>query len=123
VLHARHLPANLGADSTGLDAFIHTADFLAILSACLADFSANLANAMLKMRATELKIGRCQADLGAVHDETEVFCFNVLSTGLEAVVHGGLQADLMATATSLDTGLRGVFSGGVGRVIHGVLLR
>ena len=112
------MPATLGADSTGLDAFIHTADFLAILRAGLADFGADLANAMLKMRATELKIGRCLADLGAVHDETEMFCFNVLSTGLEAVVHGGLQANLMASATSFYTGLRGVFR--VGWLMHGI---
>ncbi len=75
----------------------------------------------MKMRTTELKIGRCLADLGAVNHDTEVFCFNVLSAGLEAVVHGGLQADLMTMATSLYTGLHGLIS--VGWVFHGVLLR
>ena len=75
----------------------------------------------MKMRATELKIGRCLADLRTIHHETEMFCFNVLSAGLEAVVHGGLQADLMAMATSLNTGLHVLFS--VGWVIHGILLR
>jgi len=78
---------------------------------------------MLKLRATELKISRRLADLGAVHHETEVFWFNVLSAGLEAVVHGGLQADLMAIGTRLDTGLHGMFRGGVGWLIHGILLR
>ena len=61
------------------------------------------------------------ADFGAVNHETKVICFNVLSAGLKAVVHGGLQADLMAMATSLYTGLHVVFS--VGWVIHGILLR
>jgi len=75
----------------------------------------------MKMRTTELKIGRCLTDLGAVNHETEVFCFNVLSAGLQAVVHGGLQADLMAMATSLYTGLHGLIS--VGWVIHCALLR
>ena len=115
------MPAALGAFSTGFDAFIHSAEVLAIRRAGLADFGTDLANAMLKRRSAKLKIGRHLADLGAIHDEMEVWCFNVLSAGLKAMVHGGLQADLMATATSLDTGLHGVFSGGVGWVIHGIL--
>jgi hypothetical protein len=115
------LPATFGAVSTGLDALIHTTDLLAICRACLADFGADLAKTMLKMRAAKLKISRRLADLSAVHDETEVFCNNVLAAGLEAVVHGGLQTDLMAVATSLYTGLHGVFS--VGWLIHAVLLR
>lgn len=70
-----------------------------------------------------MKISRRLADLGAAHQETEVFWFNVLSAGLKTVVHGGLQADPMATAARLDTGLQGVFSGGVGWLIHGNILR
>jgi hypothetical protein len=38
------------------------------------------------------------------------------STGYETVVHGGLQADLIAMGTSLYTGLHSVFS--VGWLIH-----
>jgi hypothetical protein len=110
MLSTRHFPATLCAISTCFDAFIHTIEFLAAQRACLTDFGADLANTTMKMRTTELKIGRCLADLGAVHHETEVFCFNVLSAGLEAVVHGGLQADLMAMATSLYTGLHGLIS-------------
>jgi hypothetical protein len=34
-----------------------------------------------------------------------------------------LQADLMAMGTRLDTGLHGVFRGGVGWLIHRILLR
>jgi hypothetical protein len=121
VLSAGHFPATLGAVSTCLDAFIHTADLLAICRAGFADFGADLANTTMKMRATELKIGRCLADFGAVDHETEVICFNMLSAGLKAVVHGGLQADLMAIATSLNTCLHSWFC--VGWVIHGILLR
>jgi hypothetical protein len=120
VLHIRHLPTALGAFSTGFDAFIHSAELLAILRAGLADFGADLAQAMLKLGATELKIGRRLADLGAIHQEPEVWCFNVLSAGLKAMVHGGLQADLMATAACLDTGLQAMFS--VCWLIHGLLL-
>lgn len=121
MLTACHLPATLGAVSTCLNAVIHTADLLAIRSACFANFGANFAKTMLKMRTAELEIGRCLADLGAVHHETEMFCFNVLPASLEAMVHGGLQADLVAMSTSLYTGLHGLFS--VGWMIHGILLR
>jgi len=68
---------------------------------------------MRKLRTAELKIGRRLANLGAVHQEAEVFGFNMFAAGLQAVVHRGCQTDLMAVATSLDTGLRGVFRGGV----------
>ena len=68
----------------------------------------------MEVRATELEIGRCLADLGAVHHQTEVFCFNVFSASLKTMIHGGLQADLMAMATSFYTGLHGLFCVGVG---------
>jgi hypothetical protein len=120
VLRAGHFPATLGTFFTCFDAFTHIADLLAIRCTGLADFGADRAKMMRKLRATELKIGRRLADFGAVDHETEVICFNVLSASLKAVVHGGLQADLMAMATSLYTGLHGVIS--VGWVIHGIIL-
>jgi hypothetical protein len=45
-------------------------------------------------------------------------CFNVFSTGFKAVIHGSLQANLMAMVTSFYTILHGMFS-----VIHRILLR
>ena len=108
MLGAGHFSATLCAISTCLNAFIHAIEFLAAQRACLTDFGANLTNTTMKRRATELKIGRCLADLGAADHETEVFCFNMLSACLEAVIHGRLQADLMAMTTSLYTGLHGL---------------
>ena len=99
----------LSAQSAGLDTIIHIADLLTIHRTGFADFGANLAKTMLEMRATKLEIGRGLAHLGAVHHESEMFCLDVLSYGLKAVVHGSLQADLMAIATSINTGLHGVF--------------
>lgn len=121
VLGTSHFSAALGAFSTCLDAFIHAAEFLAAHSACLADFGADCAKVVRKMRATELEISRCLANFGAAHHQPEVFCFNMLTAGFEAVVHGGLQADLMTMAASLYAGLHGVFS--VCWLIHGILLR
>jgi hypothetical protein len=77
-----HFPATRGAVSTCLDTVIHAADLLAVCRACLANFSADLTKTVLKMRAAELKIGRCLADLGAAHHETEVFRFDMFSAGL-----------------------------------------
>jgi hypothetical protein len=99
VLTTRHFPATFCASSTSLDAFIHTANFLAIHRACAANFSADFTNTTVKRRATELEISRCLADLGTVHHEAKVFYFNMLSTRLKTVVHGGLQADLVAMIT------------------------
>ncbi len=77
-----HLSATLGAFFTCLDAFVHAADLLAILCASLADFGAKFAKPMLKMGTAELEIGRCLAYFGTVHDESEVFWFDVFSTSL-----------------------------------------
>jgi hypothetical protein len=120
VLGTCHFSAALGAGSTCQNAFIHAADLLAISRAGFADFGADFAKTMLKMRAAELEIGRRLANFGAVHHKTEVICFNVLSASFKAVVHGRLQANLMAMTTSFYTGLHGFFS--VGWVIHGILL-
>ena len=74
---------------------------------------------MLKMRAGKLKISRSLADFCAAHHQPQVFGFHMLTASFNAVIHGGLQANLMAGATSIYAGLRGVF--GVGWVMHGIL--
>jgi hypothetical protein len=61
------------------------------------------------------------ANFSAVHHKPEVICFNMISTGIKAVIHSGLQADQMAMGTSIYTGLHGLFS--VGWLIHGILLK
>jgi hypothetical protein len=116
VLHPRHFAATLGAFPARLDTFVHIADLFAILGACVADFGAEPAKTMLKRGAPELKIGRGLADLGAAHQQTEVFRLDVFSARLEAVVHRGLQADLMAMAARIDTGLHRMFR--MGCLIH-----
>ena len=125
MLHSCHLPTTLGAGSAGRDTVIHIADLLAIRRAGFADFGANLAKTMLEMRATQLEISRGLTDFGAVHQESEMFCLDVLASGLKAVVHGGLQTGLMAVATRINTGLHGVFrhfgAFGMGWVVHVIL--
>lgn len=67
-------------------------------------------DAKSERRAAELKVGRGLADLGAAHYQAEVFGFNVLAAGFEAVVHSGLQTDLMAMITGCYAVRHGVFS-------------
>jgi hypothetical protein len=70
-----------------------------------------------------LEIGRSLANFSAAHNQAEVICFNVLTTRFEAVVHAGLQADLVAMAASLNTRQHGILSMfDVGHLIHGILL-
>jgi hypothetical protein len=76
---------------------------------------------MLKVRVAELKIGRCLADLGAIHQKPEMLWFDVFAASLKTVGHGRFQADLMAFAARIDAGLHRVF--GVIWVIHGRLPR
>lgn len=112
VLHTLHFSATLGTCLTGPDTFLHPVKLLTIVRARLANLSAQAAKTMLKGRATKLEISRGLANLRTTDHQTKVIRCNVLSAGLEAVVHGGLQADLMAMAARLDTGLHGLFSVG-----------
>jgi hypothetical protein len=114
----RHLPTTLGTGSTRLDAFIHIANFFAIVSTSLADFRAHFAKTMLKVRVTELKIDGGLTDFGTIHHEAKMRCFNVFPTYFKAVIHSSLQANMMAMVTSFYTILHSVFS-----VIHRILLR
>ena len=58
MLSTLHFPAAFGTFLTWLDAFIHTADLLAIHRTDFADFGANPLYALLEMIDTEKKIGQ-----------------------------------------------------------------
>ncbi|WP_198482300.1 hypothetical protein [Methylotuvimicrobium alcaliphilum] len=121
MLSAYHFPATVGTCLTRFNTFVHIADFLAIGCARFANLGANFVEAMLETRATQLEIRRGLANLGTVHHQTEMFGLDVLSAGFQAMIHSGLQANLMATRTSLYAGLHSGI--GVGRLMHGVLQR
>jgi hypothetical protein len=72
------------------------------------------------MRACELKICRRLTDFGAVHHQSQMFGFDMFTARFQTVVHGGLQANLMAIATSVYTGLHGMV--GLGMLMHGIIL-
>jgi hypothetical protein len=121
VVHACHFSATIRAFPARFGTFLHIPDLVAILRACVADLGAQSTKTMLKRRASELEIGRGLTDLGAAHQQTEVLWFHMFAAGFETVVQRGLQADLMAMAACIDTGLHGVV--GAVCVTHGLLLR
>jgi hypothetical protein len=54
----------------------------------------------------------------AVYDQTEMFWLDKLSAGDKAVIHGGLQTDLVATTGCRNTCLYRVFGGETGWMLH-----
>jgi hypothetical protein len=110
MLHRRacHLAATFCAVHTGLDAFVHTADALAIFGAGIADFGADSAKTIMEIGTAQHEVGRCLADFGTAHHQAEVFRFNVFAASHQAVIHSRLQANLMALHASLDARLHGM---------------
>jgi hypothetical protein len=134
--HGCHLAAAFSAVFTGLDALIHTADHSAICGAGFADFGADCASPAMETGIAEHEVSRSLADFGAVDHQTKVLRFNVFAPGIQAVVHRGLQTNLMALITGLYArchgalrvhglhrmfGARGTF-GVLSRLSHGLLL-
>lgn len=106
---AEHLPATVGALLAGNDAILHIADFIAFRRTGFANLRAKLVQAMQKMRTGQLKICRSLADLGTVQHQAQMFGFDVLAAGFQAMVHRGLQANLVAQAARRYASLRGMF--------------
>jgi len=96
MLCAEHLPATVGALLAGHNAIFHIADLIAFGCTGFANLRTKLVQAMQKMRAGQLKIGRSLADLGTVQHQAQMFGFDVLAAGFQAMVHRGLQTNLVA---------------------------
>ena len=61
-----------------------------------------------KFRAGQLQISRSLANLRAVDHQPEMARFNVLTAGFKTMVHGGLQANLIALRAGVNAGLHGL---------------
>jgi hypothetical protein len=57
---------------------------------------------MMQIGATEHEIRTGLANLGAVHHEPEMLGFDMFATGLQAMVHRRLVADVMAAQAEPD---------------------
>jgi hypothetical protein len=57
----------------------------------------------------QLKVSRGLAYLGAVQHQSQMFGFDVLAAGFQAMVHRGLQTNLMTNTARCDTGFSGMF--------------
>jgi DNA-binding FrmR family transcriptional regulator len=75
----RHLAAAFRKAAASFDAILHIAEFLATLSASLADFGAKAAHGFMLFRADQHEIGGCLATLGASQHEPEVRRLHMLS--------------------------------------------
>ena len=60
-----------------------------------------------KFRAGQLQVSRSLANLRAVDHQPEMARFNMLTAGVKAMVHGGLQASLIALCAGVNAGLHG----------------
>jgi hypothetical protein len=58
-----------------------------------------------KFRAGQLQVSRRLADLRAVDHQPEMARFNMFTAGVKTMVHGGLQASLIAHRAGIDAGL------------------
>ena len=118
VLNRGHAGAAFSALSASGSAVVHVADGFTADGAGFANLCAQRAQLGDKLRATELQVGRGLADFRTVQHQREMLGLHVLSAKLQAVRHGGLQADLMAFGAGLDAGLHACNC-----VVHGVVLR
>ena len=60
-----------------------------------------------KFRAGQLQVSRSLANLRTVDHQTEMARFNMLTAGFKTMVHGGLQANLIAFRAGVNAGLHG----------------
>ena len=118
VLNRRHAGAAFSALSAGGSTLVHVAEGFTADGAGFANLCAQCAQLGYKLRTTELEVGRGLADFRTVEHQREMLGLYVLSAKLQAVRHGGLQADLMIFGTGLDAGLHACNC-----VVHGVVLR
>jgi hypothetical protein len=75
------------------DAFVHIADTLAIIRAFGADFRTFFACMFVMWSVDEHEVGRRPADFDARHHQAEMGRLNMLTAGLQAVIHRSGKAD------------------------------
>jgi hypothetical protein len=61
-----------------------------------------------KFRTGQLQVCRSLANLRAVDHQPEMARFYVLTAGFKAMVHGGLQANLIALRAGVNAGLHSI---------------
>jgi hypothetical protein len=61
-----------------------------------------------KFRAGQLQVSRSLANLRAVDHQPEMARFNMLIAAFETMIHGGLQASLIALRAGVNAGLHSI---------------
>ena len=107
----RHPAAFHSASPAGLNALIHAADPLAVLGALLTNLGALPADTGMMGRVHQHEVGARPINLRAGHHRPEVGRL-MCSPRLQAMVHGGAEADLIATQAGVDASLSFLCCGG-----------
>lgn len=87
-----HLAAAFSATATGLHAFLHVTNSLAIIGTLLANFSALTACMLVVGRSDQHKMGARPANFGACHHKLEVSWLCMLTAHCKAMVHRHAEA-------------------------------
>jgi hypothetical protein len=86
--------ALLGAAPASISTFSHVPKVVAAVRTLLADFGARPANMTMKGRAEQDDIGTGPTYFRASDQKSKMLWFNMLSTPLKAMAHGGTETNL-----------------------------
>jgi hypothetical protein len=92
----------LCAGAAGLDAFIHIADLLAAVGACIAYRRAGGTDLCVQRRPAHHEFGGSAAYLPAIHHQAKVRRLDVRSSRLKTLVHGCLHAGAVTVKAFID---------------------
>lgn len=102
---ARHFPATLGALAARCGTVVHAIQLFAAFGTGIANLGTNSADLIAVWRTAQHEIKRRLTDFGAVHHQAEMTGFDMPAARFQAVIHGGLQASLMAIVACCNAGL------------------
>jgi hypothetical protein len=84
----------LRAAPANISTFLHIAQVVAVVRTLLADFGARSANMTVEGRAKQHDISTGPTYFRASDQKPKMLWFNMLSTPLQAMAHGGTEANL-----------------------------
>ncbi|SFN46708.1 hypothetical protein SAMN05216386_1095 [Nitrosospira briensis] len=117
---ARHRPATFCTLTARRGAFFHTFKLLAALGTSVTNLGADCTCLITELGAAQHEMQRRLTYFCTVHHKTEMFRLDVLATRFQAMVHGGLQAGLVAMAACSNASLHAFVIGSKHK--HGNLL-
>ncbi|WP_181319831.1 hypothetical protein [Nitrosovibrio sp. Nv4] len=102
---ARHFATTLGALAACRGTVVHAVQLFAAFGTRIANLGANSADLIAVRRTAQHEVKRRLTDFGTVHHQAEMIGFDMPAAQFQAVIHGGLQASLMAIVACCNAGL------------------